>query len=71
MLRIRRVMAIAAGLGALLLPFTFTAAQPAAAYCVEPQIDDGNPSRCSNPCNDIGGLLAKAPALEPSLNCPQ
>lgn len=69
--RIRRFVAIAAAAGAVMLPFTFTAAQPVAAYCEEPPIDDGG-SGCRNSCADTGRIVSKvSQKLGDQWNCPQ
>lgn len=71
MLPIRRFVACAAAAGAVMLPFTFTAAQPAAAYCEDRLIEDGS-TGCSNSCQDTGELIAKVSSkLGNDWNCPQ
>ena len=71
MLRIRRFVATAAIAGAVMLPFTFSAAQPAAAYCGDRLVDDGG-NGCSNSCQDTGDLISKVSSkLGEQWMCPQ
>ena len=71
MLRIRRFIAIAAVAGAVMLPFSFSAAQPAAAYCENSPTGTGG-SGCSNTCKKLNGALTKVhPALGDLFLCLQ
>ena len=71
MTRIRRLVAAAAIAAAIMLPFSFTAAQPASAYCENSPTGTGG-SGCSNSCQKINAALTKVhPALGDAFSCLQ
>ena len=54
----RKIVATAAVVGALFIPFTVTTATPAAAYC-QPQPADTGDNGCANSCEDSANTWRK------------